>query len=233
MARYIGCDAHKKEIAVCVVDSGGQVLERRRVACTREAITAWAEQALTREDHVVLEATFHTWAIVDLLVPFVQRVVVSNPLRTQAIAAAKIKTDSVDAETLAQLLRSDYIPEVWIPDPETRRHRQLTHRRAALVADRTALKNRIHAVLAARLVPSPWADLFGPQGLRWLREVALDATGRAALDSDASPRGCRARARPPRRDHRSGRVRQSTGAAVDDPARRRRHHRPRPLGRVG
>jgi transposase len=35
------------------------------------------------------------------------RVVVSNPQKTRAIAEAKVKTDKVDAEVLAQLLAAD------------------------------------------------------------------------------------------------------------------------------
>ena len=45
-----------------------------------------------------------------LLRPFVARIVVANALRTRAIAEAKVKTDKVDAESLAQLLRCDYLP---------------------------------------------------------------------------------------------------------------------------
>lgn len=47
------------------------------------------------------------------------RVVVSNPLRTRAIADAKTKTDTIDARTLAELLAADYLPTVWQPDPWT------------------------------------------------------------------------------------------------------------------
>lgn len=67
--------------------------------------------------------------------------VVSNPLRTRAIASAKIKTDRVDALVLAQLLRSEYLAAVWQPDEQTRAMRQRSSARANLSADRTRLKN--------------------------------------------------------------------------------------------
>lgn len=66
----------------------------------------------------------NTWAIADLLRESGARVVVSNPLRTKAIAEAKVKTDKVDALTLAQLLAADFVPEVWVPDQDTRRLRR-------------------------------------------------------------------------------------------------------------
>jgi transposase len=184
MPRFIGCDIHKKQVTVCVLDEEGRVVGRHRIACTREALVRFAEEHLEPSDELALEATTHTWAVVELLEPFVARLVVSNPLRTRAIAAAKIKTDRIDARVLADLLRAGYLPEVWQPDAATRRLRGLTHRRAGLVADRTGLKNRIHATLAMRLIPVPWAKLFSEKGLAWLAALDLDPDGRQALDSD-------------------------------------------------
>lgn len=184
MPRFVGLDAHKHAMEICVLDEAGAVEGRHRVGGDREALLAFAQRHLRSDDQLSLEATFHTWALVDLLAPFVARVVVSNPLRTQAIALAKVKTDKIDAKVLADLLRCGYLPEVWQPDEQTRRWRGLTHRRAALVADRTAIKNRLHATLAQRLIAVPVADLFNDRGLKWLRELALDEDGRFILDSD-------------------------------------------------
>ncbi len=106
---------------------------------------------------------------------------VSNPLRTRAIASANIKTDKVDALVLAPLLRSGYLPGVWSPDPETRAMRQRASERANLSANRTRLKNRIHAVLHQRLIEAPVGDLFSKRGMQWLGQVALDPEGQRAL----------------------------------------------------
>jgi len=70
-------------------------------------------------DEVAIEATCNTHAIVRLIAPRVARVVISNPMKTRAIAEAKVKTDKVDAEVLAQLLAADYLPAVWMPDERT------------------------------------------------------------------------------------------------------------------
>jgi len=43
--------------------------------------------------------------VAEILEPYVARVVVSNPLKTKAIAESTVKTDKVDSQTLAQLLR--------------------------------------------------------------------------------------------------------------------------------
>ena len=91
-------------------------------------------------------------------------------MKTKAIAEAKVKTDKVDAEVLAQLLRCDYLPSVWVPDHQTRTLRELTSRRERLVSERTRLKNRIQSVLASRLVVVPVKSLFSQEGLKWLAD---------------------------------------------------------------
>lgn len=183
MKRFIGLDVHKAVVEACIVDDEGKRLFRRRIECTRDALLRFARE-LTQEDSVALEVTTNAWAVADLIQPFVGRVVVSNPLKTKAIAEAKVKTDKVDAEVLAQLLRCDYLPSVWIPDHQTRSLRQLTSRRERLVSERTRLKNRIQSVLASRLVTVPMKTLFSHEGLNWLAGCELPADQRALIDSD-------------------------------------------------
>ncbi len=178
-----GLDVHKKMVQAAVLDDGGQLVHSERFPATREALEQFAREHLSPQHRVALEATINTWAIAAVLQPLVGEVVISNPLRTRAIAEAKIKTDRVDALVLAQLLRADYLPRVWQPDPATRQLRQQTTERAALVSDRVRLKNRVHAILHQRLIHAPVADLFGSRGRAWLAHLDLDAAGRRALDS--------------------------------------------------
>jgi len=119
--RTVGLDVHKRVVEAVVLNEAGVILLRDRFPCTPQALTRFAQTHLTREDALALEATTNTWDVVGWLEPHVGRVVVSNPLRTRAIAEAKVKTDKVDALVLAQLLRCDYLPEVWRPDAHTRR----------------------------------------------------------------------------------------------------------------
>jgi len=183
MKRYIGLDVHKSVVEACVIDEAGKRLFGRRIECTREALLRFAGE-LTQEDSVALEVTTNAWAVTDLLLPFVGRVVVSNPMKTKAIAEAKVKTDKVDAEVLAQLLRCAYSPSVWVPDPVTRSLRQLTSRRDRLVAERTRLKNRVQSVLAGRLVTVPVKTLFSQAGLQWLAGCELPEDQRELVESD-------------------------------------------------
>ena len=147
-------------------------------------LRAFAEQ-LSPDDQVALEATINTFAIAKLLGEHAGRVVISNPLRTRAIADAKIKTDKVDASVLAQLLAADYLPAVWEPDETTQMLRRLVARRAQIVRQRTRLKNQVHAVLHRNLVSGcPASDPFGKAGRRWMERVQLPADEHDALQSN-------------------------------------------------
>ncbi len=178
--RYVGLDVHKRTIVACIIDAAGKVVRTAELSTTRRSIEAFAKQVLESTDYVALEATTNCWPVAALLKPFVESVTVSNPMATRAIAKAKVKTDKVDAQVLAHLLRCDYLPPVWHPDEQTQRMRQLTGRRAALVQQRTRLRNRIHSVLHMRLIETP-SQLFGTKGLEWLK--TLLAGGQ--IDDDA------------------------------------------------
>jgi transposase len=179
--RSIGLDVHKRFAQVAILEGKDPPISRR-IGTTSSELRAFAA-TLRPDDQLVLEATMNTWAIADLLRESGARVVISNPLRTRAIAEAKVKTDKVDALTLAQLLAADFVPEVWTPDAETRRLRREVAGRAALVRQRTQVRNRIHAVLHRCLIDAPVTDLFGVAGRAWLTEVLLPEDERALVEA--------------------------------------------------
>jgi transposase len=47
----------------------------------------------------------------------------AHPRQTKAIAAARVKSDAVDARTLAHLLRADLLPEAYVAPRELRQLR--------------------------------------------------------------------------------------------------------------
>jgi transposase len=184
MLRFVGCDVHKRTAVFTILLSDGTLFATYTVPVTREGLAAFAERQLAQEDRLAMEATTNTWAVAGVLRPFVKEIVIGNPLKVRAIAEAKIKTDKVDSRVLAELLRCEYLPIVWQPDQETQRLRRLTHRRAALVSDRTRLKNRLHSILHHTLVPLPECDLFSKRGIAWLRQVPLAEEEALARESD-------------------------------------------------
>jgi transposase len=99
-----------------------------------------------------------------------------NPILVHA-AKAKLmmgqinKTDKLDAQGLARLLRNGTLPSVWIPPRELRDQRELPRLRMALVRVRTLLKNRIHATLSKYAIQiEEVSDVFGLGGRVLLKE---------------------------------------------------------------
>ena len=178
---YYGLDVHKNFIQVCRLSANGRRRWDFTISATAEAIETFA-RTLTRKDQVALEVTFHTWTIHSLLVPHAGRVIAVNAMQVKAIASAKIKTDKVDAYTLAQLLRADFLPAVQMPSPQSWALRQLISHRRLLLKQQTAMKNTIHAIFNRRLVqlPQGWTP-FAQKTRCWMRETSLPDTERFML----------------------------------------------------
>jgi len=66
----------------------------------------------------VLEAGGASYMMADPIRELGGEVKMANPLRVNAIACARIKTDKRNSRTLAQLLRTDLISEVHQPGDE-------------------------------------------------------------------------------------------------------------------
>jgi len=182
MRRCIGLDVHR-EFAQVAIWEDGIVRHIGQISATPEALRLFAD-SLAPSDEVAIEATANTHAIARLLERHVARVVVSNPQKTRAIAEARVKTDKVDAEVLAQLLAADYLPAVWLPDDETHALRRQVARRAHIVRQRTRLKNQVQSILHRNLVPRcPAADLFGRKGRTWLCEQELPDDERRTVEA--------------------------------------------------
>jgi transposase len=68
------------------------------------------------DDQVVMESTGSVWStLYDSIEKADIKVVLANPLKTKAIASARIKSDKVDARILAHLLRVDLISPSYVP----------------------------------------------------------------------------------------------------------------------
>jgi transposase len=181
MRRVIGMDIHRT-FAEVVFWEEGKLRPAGRIGMTRAGLEGFGH-SLGKEDEVVIEATGNAMAVVRVLSPFVARVIVANPLQVKAIAHAHVKTDKIDAGVLASLRAADFLPEIWLPDAETERLRRLVARRNQVVRHRTQIKNEVHSILHAHLIPPcPHADLFGRLGRTWLARQVMPDDERGAIE---------------------------------------------------
>jgi transposase len=177
----VGIDLHRKRSHIAVIDEAGEQLLSRRIINDAQTFLALLEGV--GECRVALEATYGWEWLADVLQDAGYELHLAHPMRTKAIASARVKTDAVDARTLAHLLRADLLPEAYIAPRELRDLRDLLRHRVALTRMRSALKNRISAILAKQGIQRPYSDLFGPAGLHFLAELELREGPRRRLDS--------------------------------------------------
>jgi len=179
--RYFGLDIHKLMIQICQIDSTGKERRDWKIPATRESISEFAK-SLTSDDAAVMETTFHTWEIYQILATSRAKIVVSDSNKVKAIAHARIKTDKIDAHILAQLLRTDFIPTVEMPTEEHWNGRQLMKHRQLLVRQQTRFKNSILGILNKKLIKSPYSRELTPSGKKWLRNLALPPTEKLMMN---------------------------------------------------
>lgn len=144
--QYIGIDLHKAFFQACAVrPSGERVWEGRfpRTPAGLEALTA----RCTPRTALAVEASTPTWHFADGIASAVGDLRIVDPLKTKLKAGYAAKTDRLDARRLADALRRDSVVGIYYPPLAIRELRELCRYRHALVQVRTALINRLRAVL--------------------------------------------------------------------------------------
>ena len=170
---FVGFDLHKRYITACALDANGAILaESRQLSTGWPHVLAWL-RGLPAPVTVAMEATLYWEWLVTQLQGADYAVEVAHAHQVKLIWQARAKTDPIDARKLAELLRVQCLPAIWLPDVETRRRRQLLRGRAFLVRQRTAVKNRLHGHLTSENHCCPMTDLYGKGGRAWLSTVPL------------------------------------------------------------
>jgi len=178
---YLGIDHHKRYSQVAVVDEKGTVRANGKITNEKKAFTLLKEY-YKEPCRAVIEAGRNWGMMYDLLEELDIKTVVAHPLKTRAIADAKIKSDSIDAKTLAHLLRADLIPEVHVPSKEVREQKNLLRHRVWLVRLQTMTKNRIHQLIDRNHIKAhPVRNLFGKIGRGFLKSLNLSGIDQRLL----------------------------------------------------
>ena len=132
------------------------------------------------EYQLVVEATASYEWFVQLVEPTADRVVLAHPGHLRVIAQSKRKTDKLDAQTLAEFLALDQIPEAWRPTPRVRQHRTLVRHRQYVVGRRTSVKNKLRRVLMHYNADTK--NLFSKAGRKYLAKIKLSEADRFIVD---------------------------------------------------
>ena len=162
---HVGIDLHRQTLVVAAVNDSGQVIEVKRIDC-QDTKTIVETMEPLRPFRVVIEASGTYRWLYDLLRPL-GTVLLAHPLRLRAMVQRRSKTDKLDAQLLANLLRIDQIPLAYIPPEKYQRLRELTRCRARIVRAQAKVKINLRALLARGNRVAPYKIPFGPRGLSW------------------------------------------------------------------
>jgi transposase len=149
---YIGLDIHKRTVVFCEKRTDGTTVDSGTFTTRRECAQQWATER-TAPWIAGMEATLFTGFLYDVLTPYAVGIQVGHPLQLKAISYAKHKSDRIDAETLANLLRADLFPECYMASPLVRELRRVLRFRNFLVRQAVAMKNRTTGILMEIGIP--------------------------------------------------------------------------------
>src|SRR4030066_885928 len=183
--KYIGIDYHKQYFVATAMDERGKVISKDKVSTDRDSIRHYFKKVGTGETKAVMEACYGWEYFYDEVDDLLEDVIMAHPLKTRLIAEARIKTDSIDSETLAHLLRADLIPQAYAPSAETRDQKNLLRYRSSLTAMKVRIKNMVHSVLTRNHIEDKGfqelSDKFGKKGIAYMRAITLKGNDTAIL----------------------------------------------------
>lgn len=179
---FVGLDVHKRFTYGVIKDKEGKILHEEKFDNNKENFDSFLKECKPEETKIVMESTGVWEYIYTLLEEDGYEIKLANPSKTKAIAFARVKTDAIDASTLADLLRADLVAESYIPSKEIRKLRDVVRQRKTLVKGRTQIKNKVHAILTRHGIKLPYATLC-ENAFQWVIEEIKDLSIKSVLVS--------------------------------------------------
>ena len=164
---HVGIDLHRKTVVLAAVNDVGEAMNPVTIPCTDTA-TIVSTVSVLGSFRAVIEATGTYRWLYNLLRPY-GTVLLAHPLRLRAMIQRRSKTDKLDAQLLANLLRISQIPLAYIPPEPYQQLRDLTRNRARLGRHLAEVKIQLRALLARQNREPPYRMPFGQRGLGWFR----------------------------------------------------------------
>lgn len=135
---YCGIDLHARTMYLCIVDRDGNVLIHRNMKSAAEPFLQ-AVAPYRGDLAVAVECIFTWYWLADLCRREGIAFVLGHALYMKAIHGGKTRSDRLDPQKIALLLKGGSIPQAYVYPPEMRATRDLLRRRLHLVRKRADL----------------------------------------------------------------------------------------------
>ena len=139
MKKYIGLDAHSSTCSFCVMDKTGRIVDSAKVVTNGRLLIEYLRGIHGQKELTLEECELSSW-LYEILRKEVDKLIVCNPVENKKYKEAK--TDKLDARNLANLLRGNFLKEVYHNGSDREKLRDLMSGYQDLVADAIRIKNR-------------------------------------------------------------------------------------------
>jgi transposase len=137
---FVGLDLHLRKTQGTAMLANGRIIKQDRFESNREKLKEFL-QDFPKGTKVALECLGFCWPWIDFIESLGYDVKLANPLKIKQ-RAEDVKSDKIDSEILAHLLRVNWLPTSYLPSKEMRLLRNILRHRLFRVKLLTALKNR-------------------------------------------------------------------------------------------
>jgi transposase len=179
--QHLGIDWGTRRAAWCAIDQHGSVREgtipAEQDGLSRLALTLGSDEEVLGCIEMMSGAVW----VRDQLAQVGWDIRLADARKAKAIAPLACKTDRVDARVLADLVRRDLVPEVWVPSVEERANRERLRRRSHLIRLRTSAINRTFGLLTQWGLRRNLTALRKPGAIEELAELGVPAVWQQSI----------------------------------------------------
>jgi transposase len=180
--QYLGIDWGTRRANWCALDENG-TLREGAIPAEQDGLSRLALTLGAGDVHGCIEMMSGAVWVRDQLALVGWDIRLADARKVKAIAPLACKTDRVDARVLADLVRRDLIPEVWVPSVEERANRERLRRRSHLVKLRTSSINRTFGLLTQWGLRRNLTALRKSGAIAELAELGVPATWRQSIQT--------------------------------------------------
>ena len=139
---YCGIDLHSNNMVIVAINGNGEVIREAKLPTSTRSLEDFFG-LFSENVQAVVECTSNWYWLSDWCRANGIELTLAHSKMVKAISYAKVKTDKVDAKTLAELLWAGLIPEAYQIQHDRRELRELTRGRLRLIQWRGKLQSTL------------------------------------------------------------------------------------------
>ncbi len=180
----IGVDFSKRTSVFSVLDQQGNRIMRKKIVNDAKNIHDLLD-SIPEPKRLAMEAS-RNWGMMYEAVKDRVDFTLGHPKKMKAITESETKNDNNDADIIAKLHYSGFLPKAYAPSEEIRNLRSLVRFRRFCVEQRKSVRNQVSIIIDRNVWPADrplsFKNVFCKRGRTWLNALGLPETERIVLN---------------------------------------------------